>query len=122
VTENMFGDILSDLAAALTAASAWRPSASLSDSGPGLFEPVHGSAPDIAGTGIANPVAMLRSTALMLEHGLGRAAERNGSASLSKSRPRTPDARPRRQREHLRVRRRRASRAVVEKRGACAAS
>ncbi|HEX3255072.1 MAG TPA: 3-isopropylmalate dehydrogenase [Gaiellaceae bacterium] len=72
LTENMFGDILSDLAASLTGGIGLAPSASLSDSGPGLFEPVHGSAPDIAGQGIANPVAMLLSTALMLEHGLGR--------------------------------------------------
>ncbi len=72
LTENMFGDILSDLAASLTGGIGLAPSASLSDRGPGLFEPVHGSAPDIAGQGIANPVAMLLSTALMLEHGLGR--------------------------------------------------
>ncbi len=72
VTENMFGDILSDLAAAVTGGLGLAPSASLSDSGPGIFEPVHGSAPDIAGRGIANPAAMLRSTALLLEHGLGR--------------------------------------------------
>jgi 3-isopropylmalate dehydrogenase len=72
VTENMFGDILSDLAAAVTGGLGLAPSASLSDEGPGIFEPVHGSAPDIAGRGIANPAAMLRSTALMLEHGLGR--------------------------------------------------
>jgi 3-isopropylmalate dehydrogenase len=75
VTENMFGDILSDLAAAVTGGLGLAPSASLSDSGPGIFEPVHGSAPDIAGRGIANPAAMLRSTALLLEHGLGRPAE-----------------------------------------------
>jgi 3-isopropylmalate dehydrogenase len=75
VTENMFGDILSDLAAAVTGGLGLAPSASLGDRGPGLFEPVHGSAPDIAGRGIANPAAMLLSTALMLEHGLGRAAE-----------------------------------------------
>jgi 3-isopropylmalate dehydrogenase len=75
VTENMFGDILSDLAAAMTGGLGLAPSASLSDGGPGIFEPVHGSAPDIAGTGAANPTAMLRSTALMLEHGLGRPAE-----------------------------------------------
>ncbi len=75
VTENMFGDILSDLAAAMTGGLGLAPSASLGDSGPGLFEPVHGSAPDIAGKGIANPAAMLRSTALLLEHGLGRSAE-----------------------------------------------
>jgi 3-isopropylmalate dehydrogenase len=72
VTENMFGDILSDLAAAMTGGLGLAPSASLSDDGPGIFEPVHGSAPDIAGLGVANPAAMLRSTALMLEHGLGR--------------------------------------------------
>jgi 3-isopropylmalate dehydrogenase len=74
VTENMFGDILSDLAAAVTGGLGLAPSASLGDGGPGLFEPVHGSAPDIAGRGIANPAAMLRSTALLLEHGLGRTA------------------------------------------------
>ena len=75
VTENMFGDILSDLAAAVTGGLGLAPSASLADSGPGIFEPVHGSAPDIAGRGIANPAAMLRSTALMLEHGLARPQE-----------------------------------------------
>jgi isocitrate/isopropylmalate dehydrogenase len=75
VTENMFGDILSDLAAAMTGGLGLAPSASLGDRGPGVFEPVHGSAPDIAGRGIANPAAMLRSTALMLDHGLGRPAE-----------------------------------------------
>ena len=72
VTDNMFGDILSDLAAAMTGGLGLAPSASLGDSGPGLFEPVHGSAPDIAGQGIANPTAMLRSTALMLELAFGR--------------------------------------------------
>jgi 3-isopropylmalate dehydrogenase len=72
VTENMFGDILSDLAAAMTGGIGLAPSASLSDGGPGIFEPVHGSAPDIAGRGVANPTAMLRSTALLLEHGLAR--------------------------------------------------
>jgi 3-isopropylmalate dehydrogenase len=75
VTENTFGDILSDLAAAVTGGLGLAPSASLSDAGPGLFEPVHGSAPDIAGRGVANPAAMLRSTALLLEHGLGRLDE-----------------------------------------------
>ena len=75
VTENMFGDILSDLAAAVTGGLGLAPSASLSDVGPGIFEPVHGSAPDIAGRGLANPTAMLRSTALLLEHGLARPAE-----------------------------------------------
>ena len=71
VTENMFGDILSDLAAAVTGGLGLAPSASLSDGGAGIFEPVHGSAPDLAGSGTANPAAMLRSTALLLEHGLG---------------------------------------------------
>ncbi len=72
VTENMFGDILSDLAAAVTGGLGMAPSASLSDGGPGLFEPVHGSAPDLAGRGGANPAAMVRSTALLLEYGLAR--------------------------------------------------
>ena len=73
VTENMFGDILSDIAAAVTGGLGLAASASLGDGGPGIFEPVHGSAPDIAGTGAADPAAMLRSLALMLEHALGRA-------------------------------------------------
>ena len=68
----MFGDILSDLAAAVTGGLGLAASASLGDAGPGIFEPVHGSAPDIAGTGAANPAAMLRSLALLLEHALGR--------------------------------------------------
>jgi len=72
VTDNMFGDILSDEAAAVTGGLGLAGSASLGDGGPGIFEPVHGSAPDIAGRGIANPAAMLRSTALMFAHGLGR--------------------------------------------------
>ncbi len=71
LTENMFGDILSDEAAMLTGSIGMLPSASLGDGGPGLFEPVHGSAPDIAGTGAANPIAMFLSAALMLRHGLG---------------------------------------------------
>ena len=73
VTENTFGDILSDVAAAVTGGLGLAASASLGDDGPGLFEPVHGSAPQIAGRGVANPAAMLRSVALMLAHGLGRA-------------------------------------------------
>jgi 3-isopropylmalate dehydrogenase len=72
LTENMFGDILSDVAAAVTGGLGLAGSASLGDAGPGLFEPVHGSAPQIAGKGIANPAAMLRSTALLLRHGLAR--------------------------------------------------
>jgi 3-isopropylmalate dehydrogenase len=70
LTENMFGDILSDEAAMLTGSIGMLPSASLGASGPGVFEPVHGSAPDIAGLGIANPLAMILSGALMLRHGL----------------------------------------------------
>ena len=72
LTENTFGDILSDVAAAVTGGLGLAASASLGDEGPGLFEPVHGSAPQIAGQGIANPAAMLRSTALLLRHGLDR--------------------------------------------------
>jgi 3-isopropylmalate dehydrogenase len=70
LTENTFGDILSDVAAAVTGGLGLAASASLGDAGPGLFEPVHGSAPQIAGRGIANPAGMLRSTALLLRHGL----------------------------------------------------
>jgi 3-isopropylmalate dehydrogenase len=73
VTENMFGDILSDIAAAVTGGLGLASSASLGDAGPGIFEPVHGSAPDLVGTQAANPAAMLRSLALLLEHALGRA-------------------------------------------------
>jgi 3-isopropylmalate dehydrogenase len=71
VTENTFGDLLSDVAAGATGGLGLAASASLGDDGPGIFEPVHGSAPDIAGRGIANPAAMLRSVALMLRHGIG---------------------------------------------------
>ena len=73
VTENTFGDILSDVAAGVTGGLGLAASASLGDDGPGIFEPVHGSAPQIAGRGIANPAAMIRSIALLLSHGLGRA-------------------------------------------------
>jgi 3-isopropylmalate dehydrogenase len=72
LTENMFGDILSDVAAGVTGGLGLAASASLGADGPGIFEPVHGSAPDIAGRGVANPTAMLRSLALALELGLGR--------------------------------------------------
>jgi 3-isopropylmalate dehydrogenase len=75
VTENMFGDILSDEAAMITGSIGMLPSASLGAGGPGLFEPVHGSAPDIAGLGIANPLAMFLSAAMLLRHGLGLEAE-----------------------------------------------
>jgi 3-isopropylmalate dehydrogenase len=76
VTENLFGDILSDAAAMLTGSIGMLPSASLgADGEPGLFEPVHGSAPDIAGRGIANPLAMILSAAMLLRHGLGLETE-----------------------------------------------
>jgi 3-isopropylmalate dehydrogenase len=75
LTENMFGDILSDEAAMLTGSIGMLPSASLGGDGPGLFEPVHGSAPDIAGRGSANPLAMFLSAAMMLRHGLGLETE-----------------------------------------------
>jgi 3-isopropylmalate dehydrogenase len=75
LTENMFGDILSDEAAMITGSIGMLPSASLGADGPGLFEPVHGSAPDIAGRGIANPLAMFLSAALMLRHGLALESE-----------------------------------------------
>ncbi len=75
LTENMFGDILSDEAAMLSGSIGMLPSASLGGEGPGLFEPVHGSAPDIAGTGAANPLAMFLSVALLLRHGLSLASE-----------------------------------------------
>ncbi len=75
VTENMFGDILSDEAAMLTGSLGMLPSASLGEGGPGLFEPVHGSAPDIAGQGIANPLATFLSAAMLLRDGLSLANE-----------------------------------------------
>jgi 3-isopropylmalate dehydrogenase len=75
LTENMFGDILSDEAAMLTGSIGMLPSASLGADGPGVFEPVHGSAPDIAGQGVANPLAMILSAALLLRHGLSREPE-----------------------------------------------
>jgi 3-isopropylmalate dehydrogenase len=75
VTENMFGDILSDEASMLTGSLGMLPTASLGGDGPSLFEPVHGTAPDIAGQGIANPIGMILSAALLLRHGLGREAE-----------------------------------------------
>jgi 3-isopropylmalate dehydrogenase len=76
LTENLFGDILSDEAAMLTGSIGMLPSASLGEPrSPGLFEPVHGSAPDIAGQGVANPLAMFLSAALMLRHGFGMEQE-----------------------------------------------
>jgi 3-isopropylmalate dehydrogenase len=74
-TENMFGDILSDEASMLTGSLGMLPSASLGSGRPGVFEPIHGSAPDIAGRGIANPLATILSAAMLLRSGLGLAAE-----------------------------------------------
>jgi len=98
LTENMFGDILSDEAAMLTGSLGMLPSASLGDGGPGVFEPVHGSAPDIAGKGIANPLATILSAALMLRHGVGMpgaasAIEEAVEAALARG-IRTPDLAP----------------------------
>ena len=75
VTENMFGDILTDEASVLAGSMGMLPSASLGAGGPGLFEPIHGSAPDIAGQGIANPVGAILSAALLLRHSLSLEAE-----------------------------------------------
>ena len=72
VTDNMFGDILSDCASQLTGSIGMLPSASLDAGGKGMYEPIHGSAPDIAGQGIANPLATLLSVALMLRYSLGQ--------------------------------------------------
>ncbi len=74
LTGNLFGDILSDEAAMLTGSIGMLPSASIGASGPGLFEPVHGSAPDLAGQDRANPMAMVLSAAMMLRVGLGQEA------------------------------------------------
>ncbi len=68
VTENMFGDILSDEASEVTGSLGLLPSASLGDSAPGLYEPIHGSAPDIAGKGIANPIATILAVAMMFKY------------------------------------------------------
>ena len=73
VTGNMFGDILSDEASMLTGSIGMLPSASLDEHGKGLYEPIHGSAPDIAGKGVANPLATILSVAMMLRYSLGRA-------------------------------------------------
>ncbi|MEB3209110.1 MAG: isocitrate/isopropylmalate family dehydrogenase, partial [Synechococcus sp.] len=74
LTSNLFGDILSDEAAMLTGSIGMLPSASLGSSGPGLFEPIHGSAPDIAGQDRANPLAMVLSAAMLLRLGLRQGA------------------------------------------------
>ena len=75
VTGNMFGDILSDEAAMLTGSIGMLPSASLNERNRGLYEPSHGSAPDIAGKGIANPLATILSAAMMLRYSLDRAEQ-----------------------------------------------
>src|SRR5512139_276616 len=72
VTGNLFGDILSDAAAMLTGSIGMLPSASLDVNGKGMYEPVHGSAPDIAGQGKANPLATVLSLAMMLRYSFGR--------------------------------------------------
>ncbi|NDL72012.1 3-isopropylmalate dehydrogenase [Vreelandella alkaliphila] len=74
VTGNMFGDILSDAAAMLTGSIGMLPSASLNESGQGMYEPCHGSAPDIAGQNVANPLAMMLSVAMMLRYSLNETA------------------------------------------------
>ncbi|HLV66718.1 MAG TPA: 3-isopropylmalate dehydrogenase [Polyangiaceae bacterium] len=89
VTENMFGDILSDEAAVLTGSLGMLPSASLGEGRLGLYEPIHGSAPDIAGKGLANPLGTILSAAMLLRHSLGlereaAAVERAVAAALSK--------------------------------------
>jgi len=71
VTENMFGDILTDEGSMLPGSLGLLPSASLGSGGPGLYEPIHGSAPDIAGKGLANPLATILAAAMLLRHSLG---------------------------------------------------
>ena len=75
VTGNMFGDIITDEGSMLTGSLGMLPSASLGEDGPGLYEPIHGSAPDIAGQGIANPLATILASAMLLRHSLGLEAE-----------------------------------------------
>lgn len=74
VTENLFGDILSDESSVLPGTLGVMPSASHSENGPSLYEPIHGSAPDITGQGIANPVSMILSVAMMLRESFGEVA------------------------------------------------
>ena len=81
VTENMFGDILTDEASMLSGSLGLLPSASLSGERPALFEPIHGSAPDIAGKGIANPLGAIASAAMLLDYGLGLSEEANAVVS-----------------------------------------
>ena len=85
VTSNMFGDILSDEASQITGSIGMLPSASLADGNFGMYEPVHGSAPDIAGTGKANPIATILSTAMMLRYTFGLMQEADAIESAVKS-------------------------------------
>ncbi|MDW8068090.1 MAG: 3-isopropylmalate dehydrogenase [Anaerolineae bacterium] len=99
VTENMFGDILTDEAAVLAGSIGLLPSASLGADGPGLYEPIHGSAPSLAGRGIANPIATILSAAMLLRHSLGledeAAAVEQAVSTVLEEGYRTPDiARP----------------------------
>jgi tartrate dehydrogenase/decarboxylase/D-malate dehydrogenase len=97
VASNLFGDILSDLGAAVVGSIGLAPSANLNPERqyPSMFEPVHGSAPDIAGKGIANPIAQIWSGAMMLQHlgepAAAQAVERALEAILARSEVRTPD-------------------------------
>jgi 3-isopropylmalate dehydrogenase len=75
VTENMFGDILTDEASVLAGSMGMLPSASLAEGRFGVYEPIHGSAPDIAGRGVANPYATILSVAMLLRHSLGLETE-----------------------------------------------
>ena len=102
VTENLFGDILTDEAAALAGSLGLLPSASLGDGHGGLYEPIHGSAPDIAGQGVANPLGAIASAALLLRHALGLAerGRRRRSRRRPRGRARPVDARHRRRRRH----------------------
>ncbi|HEX8787978.1 MAG TPA: isocitrate/isopropylmalate family dehydrogenase, partial [Telluria sp.] len=85
VTGNMFGDILSDAAAMLTGSIGMLPSASLDANNKGLYEPSHGSAPDIAGQGVANPLATILSAAMMLRYSLGKAEQADRVESAVKA-------------------------------------
>ncbi len=104
VTENMFGDILTDEASVLAGSMGMLPSASMGAAGPGLYEPIHGSAPDIAGKGIANPLGTILSAAMLLRHSLqleaGGAPDRAGRRR--RHRGRRPDRRPGRDAHHPR--------------------
>ena len=96
VTENMFGDILTDEASMLSGSLGLLPSASLGDGRRGLYEPIHGSAPDIAGRGIANPLGTILSVAMLLRHSLGLRTEadvlsRRSSVGVGRWRVGQPD-------------------------------